>query len=122
MNKYVKYVLIILFALTIFRFFTDKKSSEKFSEEEKKTVVLFKAEWCGHCNRFKEDWEKIKILLTKKGIETQTYDADDEKSQKVMEKYQINSFPSIMIIQGDESEKYEGDRSIEDVIDFAVTF
>lgn len=122
MNKYLKYILIIVFILIVFRFFNEKKSSpEKFSEEDKKTLVLFKAEWCGHCNRFKEDWEKIKLILSKKNILTVTYDADDEESQKMMNNYQINSFPTLLLIQGDKSITYEGDRSIEDVISFAST-
>ena len=29
-------------------------------------VILFSADWCGHCKKFKPDWEKLKKKLRKK--------------------------------------------------------
>ncbi len=30
------------------------------NKDDKKTLALFKAEWCGHCQAFKPTWNKLK--------------------------------------------------------------
>ena len=37
-----------------------------------KLIVLYHAEWCGPCKRFRPDWEKIKFIIDK-------LDCDDYK-------------------------------------------
>ena len=37
-------------------------------------MVLYYAEWCGHCNAMKPEWEKVVDMLTKKKTNNETID------------------------------------------------
>lgn len=68
-------------------------------------VVLYFAEWCGHCKRFKPEWEILKTELKKKGISFAEY--EDSKDEAVMQSAGVNGYPTIRI----DGKDYNGDRS-----------
>jgi protein disulfide-isomerase A6 len=78
-------------------------------------IILFKADWCGHCKSFKPTWEKITELYNKK-YNFIVYDADTQK--EIFKKYEVDAFPTILIEYGDNVVPYEGDRSFEEMNDF----
>ena len=73
-------------------------------------VILFKADWCGHCIKLKPIWEKIKDEFNTK-FNFITYDAD--KDTKLFEKYKVNAFPTIMLQDGEHKKEYDGPRDFE---------
>lgn len=76
-----------------------------------KTVVqLFYADWCGHCQNFKPEWQKFKELANKNNIKVEEYEADKDK-QKV-EEADVNGFPTIRI----NKEDYNGQRTAEAIL------
>jgi protein disulfide-isomerase-like protein len=95
-----------------------KATSEKVltggALENKPKLVLFKAEWCGHCRNFKPTWEAMKNSLT--NIDFKTYDADNDES--VMSKYGIQGFPTIVLEKNDKVIEYNGERSVDNIIQF----
>ena len=91
-------------------------SNEKKSPDNSKlTLILFKADWCGHCKTFKPTWEKISELYNKK-FNFVTYDADNQT--KKFEEYKVNVFPTILVKNGNNLMSYEGDRSFNDLNNF----
>lgn len=82
---------------------------------EKTTIYLFKADWCGHCQGFKPTWEEISKELKGK-YEFVTYDADKDK--EILEKWNIQGFPTIIKKTGDKAEEYIGERDKQGVIEF----
>ncbi len=81
----------------------------------KKQVILFKAEWCGHCKNFKTTWEAISKAYNNK-YEFITYDADKERN--IFEKYKVDAFPTLILKNNEEIINYTGDRSVDDLKQF----
>ena len=70
------------------------------------TVKLFKADWCYHCNAFKETWANLQKDLQEEGIEFQTFDANTHK--KEIKEHNISGYPTILI----NNVEYNGDRKL----------
>jgi thiol-disulfide isomerase/thioredoxin len=104
--------------------YTDiKKNMPKVSEaftEPKLKICLYKAEWCGHCREllkagtFNSAYESIKDKPEYKDVVFVTYDFDENKA--LAEKYNINSFPSIIAVDKDGNllNNFEGNRNSKD--------
>ncbi len=58
-------------------------------------VVLYYADWCGHCKTFKPEWEKLKEMCKEKGIKYADYEADRNVAE--IEAANIKGFPTIMV-------------------------
>ena len=91
------------------------ENQEQTGGAEKKDVILFKAEWCGHCIGFKKDWEKLQNK-NKKKYNFITYDSD--KNKKELESWGIQGFPTIIVKKGDEAVEYVGPNEYTSVLDF----
>jgi len=74
---------------------------------EKPTIYLFKAEWCGHCKGFKPTWEKIQKDLKNK-YEFITIDSEKDKAE--ISQWGIKGFPTIIKKISDNAEEYVGPR------------
>ena len=91
------------------------------NELEKKTmvgggnkvdIILFKADWCGHCKRFKPVWEMLHKKFESK-FNFIVYDAD--KNAKMLEQYKVDGFPTVLFKDGEHFKPYEGSREYEDL-------
>lgn len=81
-------------------------------------VILFKADWCGHCKNFKPTWEKISEMYKSK-YNFITYDADTQTNK--LKEYKVDAFPTILVKISNTSNNvisYDGDRSFEDFNNF----
>ena len=78
-----------------------------------KTLILFKADWCGHCNKFKPVWEKLQ--QTEK-IKFVTYDADQHKNE--VKSFQVQGFPTLLLKRGNEAIEYTGGRDLNSLKEF----
>jgi thiol-disulfide isomerase/thioredoxin len=85
----------------------------------KVTVILFKADWCGHCKHFKPTWEKISETYNKK-FNFVVYDADNQREK--FEEYKVDAFPTVLVKNGSNVVPYDGDRSFGDFNDFLNNF
>ena len=72
-------------------------------------VELFYADWCGHCNQFKPEWQKLKKMLDDNGIKWGEYES--ERDSKKMDEENINGYPTIRISIGGNKEEYKGERT-----------
>ena len=93
-----------------------KKSKEmRGGGNDKIKIILFKADWCGHCKNFKPTWEAVSKQYNNK-FEFIVYDADKERSK--FEEYKVDAFPTVIIKRGEEKTEYKGERSFEDFNNF----
>lgn len=102
-------------------------SAEDFEQEVsgQKVLVLFHADWCGHCKKFMPQWDEMsKEINDSEGgvklIKVECGDAsNNEKHAEIMKKYSIKGYPTILSFDesGNYSE-YEGDRSKEGIAQF----
>lgn len=87
------------------------KNSMSGGGNDKIQIMLFKADWCGHCKNFKNTWEAVSKHYKNK-YNFITYDADTQLSE--LKKYNVDAFPTVLIQKGKELIPYNGDRSFED--------
>ena len=80
-----------------------------------KEVMLFKADWCPHCNNFSSSWKEIQNKYKKK-YKFITYDSDENKEK--MQEYSIEGFPTIMMKNGNKLIEHQGPADLKHVIDF----
>jgi thiol-disulfide isomerase/thioredoxin len=76
---------------------------------DKKELILFKTEWCGHCKNFKPVWNNIKTMYENKYTFTE-YDGDNDK--KEVQNYKVKGFPTLYIRSEDIIDEYLGPRDI----------
>jgi thiol-disulfide isomerase/thioredoxin len=84
---------------------------------KKPELYLFKADWCGHCNNFKPEWEKIVAdsTLTKK---VNFITMDSEKNRKDINKWQIGGFPTIILKKNNKLIEYNNNRTFNNIKQF----
>ena len=84
--------------------------------EAKKPLVikLFWVDWCGHCNRFKPVWNKLKKENT---LDVNYEDVNCEKEKEVAQQEGIQGFPTIRLYDADGNllEELEGSRDEDNI-------
>lgn len=85
------------------------------------SVVICKAEWCGHCKQAAPEFNKLAaaspISLSKGRSATVTVlDADQDKEE--VKKYNVRGYPTILIIDGANTKEYPGERTYDGVLEF----
>lgn len=107
-------IFVSLFTIFLLK---NKKTIDKFENKDNKIkVVLVYADWCGHCKRYIQSKmfdEKLANELKNNSkysnVTIQKINYDENKD--FAEKYNINSFPTIIVIKDDNnSKKFEGNR------------
>ena len=80
-----------------------------------KKLVLFKANWCIHCNDFTEEWNAIKELSNKNNIKTIEYEDTNNEDKKIIEKSNIQGYPTLRIYY-DETNYKDLDTNVDSII------
>ena len=85
------------------------------TRKSKRTFYYFYMDGCGWCDKFNPTWLKLvkefKTKLTMKKV-------NGPNSPELLKQFDISTFPSIVLVTGNDSDKYEGDRSIKDLKKF----
>ncbi len=84
-----------------------------------KAFVAFLADWCGHCQAFKPEWERIKSHLRANPVgEGQIVTASDKTMQRLPCR-QPSGFPTLSLYDGDKwVTDYSDGRNLEDIVTF----
>ena len=85
-------------------------------------IVFFYAEWCGHCKRFKPEWNKFKKKMNGKrvnGTILVVMECSSEEEEKVQE-YDVNGFPTLKLLDanGQEIKEFSGQRNTNSLVEF----
>jgi thiol-disulfide isomerase/thioredoxin len=120
-----KAIHIALVVLALVLVLLSLRSSEGF-EGEDMTILIFKAEWCGHCKTAAPEFAKLLAaspisLSGNRKAAVRMLDADQDKDAMAPYKDQVKGFPTILIQKGDKLIEYPGERKSEDVIAFATS-
>jgi len=99
--------------------FTDDELTEKVKEGKK--LVIFYADWCGYCKKIKPMWDKAASERTTMGksdmIKVNVGDKTPEQN-KLMKKYNINGFPTIVKFEDGKVTGVMSGRTKEDFLSF----
>lgn len=80
-----------------------------------KKVMLFYADWCGHCKRFEPVWQHLKKEFSANGIE---HEEHESKEEKIMEQFDIQGFPTIKIEEEGVVSEYRGSRDPDSILTY----
>ena len=124
MNKVLILLAILLVLYLVHHFLLSKEGFESSAEEleqhvgeKQKSMVLFYADWCGHCKQFMPEWDKISNEINEvqenvKLIKVNCGDPQNNKThKKIMDTYSIQGYPTIKVIENGNAKEYDGDRT-----------
>ncbi|KAK3746383.1 hypothetical protein QZH41_018215, partial [Actinostola sp. cb2023] len=77
----------------------------------------FYAPWCGYCRKLEPIWENVARTLHGSSITVAKLDATVYND--ISKDYNVRGFPTIKFIKGDIVLTYSGDRTFEDIVEFA---
>ena len=130
MKKFVKYK-----RFTSNKGFMDRVRESKFSylvkdkkksslRKPKKTVrkkltklMYFYMDGCGWCDKFTPTWKKL-IKENNKNKKVNMVKINGPNNLTTATKYGIVSYPTIILLKGNKPYTYDGDRSLDDLLDF----
>jgi thiol-disulfide isomerase/thioredoxin len=102
-------VLAVLIAVFYAFFQPKEKFAQPKTQDTKPKVMLFYAIWCGHCESFLKSGKWEEYVKAHPDVVFSKHDYD--KESKLGDKYDVNSFPTI-IAEDSEGKiyKFAGDR------------
>ena len=74
-------------------------------------ITLYHANWCGHCKRFKPNWDSLKTFFDSNNIQHNEY--EHSQNQKEIDQANIEGFPTIKINKNGKEYEYKGERTEE---------
>jgi len=96
---------------------TDSNFDKQVLDGKDVWLVEFFAPWCGHCQRLKPIWEEVATELKGK-VKVGALDATVHQAQA--SKYEVKGFPTIKAFINGVPEEYNGGRTKEDLVQFAL--
>ena len=114
------FLCIIIILMSVFN-----KGQEHFQISENDTtpvVVMFHANWCGHCKKLMPEWMKFeKAYHGKKGINVVKIESDEDKS--LVKLHGVNGYPTIKycprgVYNTDGTVDFNGSRNLPGLADF----
>tara|TARA_Y100000816_G_C25734773_1_gene386855 strand:+ start:47 stop:511 length:465 start_codon:yes stop_codon:yes gene_type:complete len=128
------YLLLILLGILlsyfiIIKLFSKDLNIENFisTSNNKKKCVYYYWKKCGHCKTFSPVWDEVKNEINtnnnytniKNNCELIKKEKDDFGASGEIEKFNIEGFPCVLILNSDSSNKlheYQGDRSKDNLL------
>ena len=116
-------LILLIIILGVLYFFYDKylekegfesKSDDIEGEVKDGTkLVLFYADWCGHCKKIKPIWDDTATAINKEDTKMIKVNCGDgtDKDQEIMKKYKIEGYPTIIKFVNGKPNEYTGERN-----------
>ena len=109
--------LVLVVLLTVYFLRSGSLSSvENFEDfNEKPGLVLFHANWCGHCKKLMPEWKKLQDQYPE-----HVTSVEADAHPKVIEAHGVQGFPTIKYLKSGlsnagDSVEYEGERTKDDL-------
>jgi len=90
------------------------------SNDDKGTLVMFYAPWCGHCKRAKPAYVEAAADVKSQGKGSLAA-VDCTVHKDLCSKYGVKGFPTIQYFKGGKYDKYSGGRTKEDFTNFMLS-
>lgn len=117
-------VLVGLLVLYLYMHYVENFSDDTNNKDSHKQIVLmlFYADWCGHCKTFKPIWETAKTSMKKnnKNVDVKflSFNADVDEDKKKIKKYNVSGFPTIKAKYNGKIHEFKGERTLEGLKEF----
>jgi thiol-disulfide isomerase/thioredoxin len=113
--------LVAIIALGCIAFYCMKcmKSKTEQFESSPATLYFFKADWCGHCQRFKPVWDEFASENTHGTVIIKEMNVDDEECKPLMKKHNVRGFPHVVLVQEEHEDiVFTKNRTKEELVSF----
>ena len=90
----------------------------------KKSMVLFHADWCGHCKKFLPEWDKLSNKWNDSQDKVQFIKVEcgnpqkNPEHEKIMKKYNIQGYPTIHVFENGQGTEYTKGRDASSIETF----
>lgn len=93
---------------------------EGMENNDKKTLVLFYADWCGHCKRLAPEWASLE---NSNDTDVQLVKINGDENKELMNKFEVDGFPTIYFLprglsNHTERVQYQGGRTVDELLKF----
>lgn len=122
-----KPIFIIIGILFLALVLLKLKFQEPFEDYEEgfagssKSVIVCKADWCGHCKQAAPEFEKLMAaspLTLKDGTKVTVKVLDADRNKDEIKQYNVRGYPTILIGDGSNMTEYPGPRTYDGVFQF----
>jgi thiol-disulfide isomerase/thioredoxin len=113
-------ILAILLILLVLLRYTHNRKFEGF-EGASRSVVICKADWCGHCKKAAPEFQKLLAaspITLKDGSKATVKILDANKDKSEISQYKVKGFPTVLIVDGGVTTEYPGERTASGIMDF----
>lgn len=93
---------------------------EGFDNQESPMLVMYYADWCGHCKKAKPHFEEL-MKKNMNGLKIMALDADDKSNADLFKSQNIQGFPTIRYYSkglNNDYKEFDGERTLEGFQDF----
>lgn len=81
-------------------------------------LVMFYAPWCYHCKQMEPTFMEASTEIQKENLEVYIGKVDCTKYTSLATHFGIRGFPTVLFIDKDKVVEFNGDRTIDDIVDF----
>lgn len=111
------FALLIIFYILKTYFNNNNKVLENYDASKQLSLLLFYTDWCGHCNKFKNN-ELEPLLNYLKQHNIQFNPINGEGNEQIVQEYSVKGFPTILFKYGDDTIEYVGENTATEIIKF----
>ena len=117
-------LLVVVIGLMIYTAMLYKENfTDVQTENGKAKLVMYYADWCGHCKRAKPEMEKLEEKLKEQnnkvnGKEVEVVYVDGDKEEELLKKEDVQGFPTIRLYRLSDMIEYQGERAVNALMGF----
>ena len=111
-------IVVLFLALVVINY--PSKQRDGFQGKDK-TIVICKADWCGHCKTAAPEFKKLQAaspITLADGSKAVVNILDADRDKAALSKYSVKGFPTILIDIGSSVVEYPHARTSDKVIEF----
>lgn len=82
-------------------------------------LVKFYAPWCHYCKQLEPIYMQVAQMLHNQDVAIYVARIDCTRYSSIASKFAVKGFPTILFISADKTVEFVGDRTKEDLVDFA---
>ena len=91
--------------------------------KQKKALIWFYADWCGHCQQMKPEWEKFEDKCKKLKGNRMVVKVNSDFQPKLTENLSaianhVEGYPTILTVKGNRIQKYNGPREHNNLLNY----
>jgi protein disulfide-isomerase A6 len=111
-------IVILFLAILVVNYKANQRDGFQGND---KTIVICKADWCGHCKTAAPEFKKLQAaspITLADGSKAVVNILDADRDKAALSKYNVKAFPTILIDTGSSVVEYPHARTSDKVIDF----